>query len=495
MNTNMVTRMTLRRSSYTWAVGVVATAGSLACRPSDVLTVPPPAGVTSSAAYRSQTGAEGLLTTGTTQIFQTFAGGMTGANNGLLAWSCQLADELSYTYFSSSAAHANIDARFTAGGGGFTESADLPLQILLQGRLTLLSAIPLLEAYEPASGQAKVGQAFALVGYAELLAAEDYCAGAPFDVLGSAKGIKYGVPLSTDSTLGLAEAAFDSAVAHAAGDATTAAFAAVGLGRTRLARGHFTDAAAAVGTVPTSFVYNTQLQAGGFSSGAPYLYNLYDDQAQSQGCGYVNVVDRKGGNGLPYISAQDPRLVLSTTIAETCDGHNAGAPDSVWYYPVKFGNPSTTVPLATGIEARLIEAEAALHANNPNLWAADLNALRADSAETHVTFGAGQVPIALDSTTAASGTAQVDFMFRERAFWLFGTGTRLGDMRRLIRQYGRDQSTVFPVGPYPNANQPNLPSPLPNYGTDVDFTLPTPASGFTTPNPNYKGCLTSTKVA
>ena len=33
--------------------------------------------------------------------------------------------------------------------------------------------------------------------------------------------------------------------------------------------------------------------------------------------------------------------------------------------------------------------------------------------------------------------AREDLMFRERAFWLFGTGHRLGDMRRMIRQYGR----------------------------------------------------------
>ena len=80
-------------------------------------------------------------------------------------------------------------------------------------------------------------------------------------------------------------------------------------------------------------------------------------------------------------------------------------------------------------------------------------------------------------------------MFRERAFWLYGTGTRLGDMRRLIRQYGRDQSTVFPVGAYSNPNAPALPEPIPQYGTDVRLTLPTSRAGLSDPNPNYKGCL------
>jgi hypothetical protein len=104
-------------------------------------------------------------------------------------------------------------------------------------------------------------------------------------------------------------------------------------------------------------------------------------------------------------------------------------------------------------------------------------------------------PLTTDSTTAATAATQVDVMFRERAFWLYGTGTRLGDMRRLVRQYGRDQSTVFPVGPYPYASFPGLPSPVPTYGTDVSLTLPTSAGGLTDPNPNYRGCLTSTKTA
>jgi hypothetical protein len=91
-------------------------------------------------------------------------------------------------------------------------------------------------------------------------------------------------------------------------------------------------------------------------------------------------------------------------------------------------------------------------------------------------------------------SGRVSLQFRERAFWLFGTSTRLGDLRRLIRQYGRDQSTVFPVGPYVNGNNPNLATPIPSYGMDVTLTLPpkVPTStSATISNPAYKGCLTS----
>ena len=54
-------------------------------------------------------------------------------------------------------------------------------------------------------------------------------------------------------------------------------------------------------------------------------------------------------------------------------------------------------------------------------------------------------------------------LYAERAFWRFGRGTRLGDMRRLVREYGRSAATVFPTGAWhKNAN----------YGTDVNFPIP-----------------------
>ena len=57
----------------------------------------------------------------------------------------------------------------------------------------------------------------------------------------------------------------------------------------------------------------------------------------------------------------------------------------------------------------------------------------------------------------------MDQLFRERAFTLYGRGTRTGDMRRLIRQYGRNAETVFPTGAWHKGG---------NYGTDVNFPLP-----------------------
>src|SRR5678815_146790 len=57
-------------------------------------------------------------------------------------------------------------------------------------------------------------------------------------------------------------------------------------------------------------------------------------------------------------------------------------------------------------------------------------------------------PVMTPLTDPGNATARVDQLFREKAFWQFGRGHRLGDLRRLIRDYGRaaDGSDTFPVG-------------------------------------------------
>jgi hypothetical protein len=460
---------------------VIVGLGVSACRPSDVLSVPPPIGVIGSTTLQNRSGAESELTGAMAQLFQ----GITGSY-GVVEFSGLLTDEFGWSWYSGFAGDANIDARITTVTGpatGYNEAGDAPLTTILTARSSLLLAVVGLQQYEPASGQSKVGEAYALVGYAELVMAEDYCAGVPLSTVVPGGGIQYGTPLTTDSLLGTAEAHFDSALAHAVGNDTVVSLASVGLGRTRLDRGHFALAAAAVISVPTGFVYNTV----GSTDATNGIQNLYESQMPvNQGCGAFNMSDREGENGLNFVSARDPRVVIDSTVQQTCDG-------GTWYYPAKFGNPSQFVSLATGVEARLIAAEAALQGGGGATAVSDLNALRATAPTTYLQLDSAMSamktdPIGVDSLHPTQDQA-VDILFRERAFWLYGTGTRQGDLRRLIRQYSRDQSTVFPTGPFPNGSNPNLQSPLPSYGTDVSFTLPTAASGSKTSNPNYTGCL------
>jgi hypothetical protein len=72
----------------------------------------------------------------------------------------------------------------------------------------------------------------------------------------------------------------------------------------------------------------------------------------------------------------------------------------------------------------------------------------------------------------------VDQLFRERAFWLFSRGHRLGDLRRLVRQYNRPAASVFPSGSWQGTG---------TYGRDVNF--PIPQAEDNNPNTPTNSCL------
>ena len=84
----------------------------------------------------------------------------------------------------------------------------------------------------------------------------------------------------------------------------------------------------------------------------------------------------------------------------------------------------------------------------------------------------------LTATDTTNAGGAVNLLFNERARWLWLTAHRLGDLRRLIRQYGRLPNTVFPTGPYFKVN-------FTDYGNDV--TIPVPITERN--NPNFTACL------
>ncbi|HYF40470.1 MAG TPA: RagB/SusD family nutrient uptake outer membrane protein, partial [Gemmatimonadales bacterium] len=126
------------------------------------------------------------------------------------------------------------------------------------------------------------------------------------------------------------------------------------------------------------------------------------------------------------------------------------------------------VPVADGIEARLIEAEAALQADNFSGMTTILNDLRAFFPDLGLA----------NLANPGSEDEAEDQLFSERAFWLFATGHRLWDMRRLLRvpSYQRPEDTVFPTGPYHKGG---------SYGSDVNLPIPIEEEN----NPNFNGCL------
>ncbi|HEX4936078.1 MAG TPA: hypothetical protein VFV33_23015, partial [Gemmatimonadaceae bacterium] len=78
-----------------------------------------------------------------------------------------------------------------------------------------------------------------------------------------------------------------------------------------------------------------------------------------------------------------------------------------------------------------------------------------------------------------STTAREDLLFRERAFWFWGTAHRLGDLRRLVKDYKRPAASVYPNGPYFKGGA---------YGNDV-VLIPAQAERN---NPAYTGCTSTT---
>jgi hypothetical protein len=131
----------------------------------------------------------------------------------------------------------------------------------------------------------------------------------------------------------------------------------------------------------------------------------------------------------------------------------------------------TSVDVVNGIDARMIEAEVALRTNNPTQWLAIHNALRAAPPKLGEIQPAAMAPLTDPGTEAA----RVNVHFREKAFWTFSRGQRLGDMRRLIRQYGRTEATVFPQGLHYKGG---------SYGKDVNLPITQPEEN----NPLFKGC-------
>jgi hypothetical protein len=183
------------------------------------------------------------------------------------------------------------------------------------------------------------------------------------------------------------------------------------------------------------------------------------------------VQTREGVNGLDYLTTPaDPRVPWTASARQGFDGTSANLP-----VEQKYSALNSPIAVADGIEARLIEAEARLQAGaqaDRDAVFALLNTLRATGLATPI------APIAAAPSTQADA---VDLLFKERAFWMWLTGHRLGDMRRLVRQYKRDANTVFPTGPMRYR-------PGQTYGSQTVLVIPFAERN----NPNFKGCIDMT---
>jgi hypothetical protein len=317
-----------------------------------------------------------------------------------------------------------------------------------------------LATYDTAPSPALRGHLAALQGYAELFLADLFCSGIPLSTLDFNGDYTLAAGSTTAAVYQDALRKFTDALALTQDSARFLNLARVGRGRAWLALAEYDSAAAAVAAVPDDYAYHVWVNWGlQTATGLPFFATYGEANIG------VTESDGEGGNGLPYISSDDPR-----TAAESPGTTASGFPYDV---PRKYGGAApgvSPITVASGIEARLIEAEAALQHQQYTVWLAKLNQARQLAAPT-------AMAAAEDPGPSANDSARVSLMFRERAFDLYLTGHRQGDLRRLIRQYHRSQAVVYPTGAYPLGST--------TYGTAV--TAPIPSSELV--NPLFTGCF------
>ena len=442
-------RMLMRANRWragTVGVTVLLALGAVACNPDKLLQVRD-VDVLDPSTLNSKSALPTILASASATFQLAFSGAAdlsNGGHEGMVNLSGLLADE--YIHAETFPDRQGVDTRTIAAGNGSVKGVFFDLS---QARAFADLASGRYNTFD--KGTAGHSEVLSLGAYAYLLFAEDFCSGVPFSTL-TDNGVLYGDPQTRAQTLDIAFAKFDSALtfANAVPDAELVNLARVGKGRTLLNQGNYAAAASAVTAVPTAFVYHVESS----SNSTRQNNGIWNYTINFNG---FSVPDREGINGLPWRAANDPRVPWFDTGDVGFDG------ETPFFAQQKYPSKDSDTPLATGIEARLIEAEGALQAGSTTLFLQKLNAPR---------VAAGMTPLA-DPGTAA---ARVNLLFSERGFWLYLTAHRLGDLRRLVRQYGRAQSAVFPTGDYHKGG---------TYGSDVNL----PISADEKNNPKFTGCI------
>jgi len=335
-----------------------------------------------------------------------------------------------------------------------TGVSEYPDQALHIARVALRAAIPAMQKYVP-TPSSRMAELFGLLAFTELFFGENMCSGIPLSDIIEGTPV-YGEQLTKTQLLERAIGDFDSAIVYAADSARILNMARVGRARALLNLGRFSDVTAGVAAVPTSFVYSTQHSASVQQNG------LFVAQYSSR---TLSVANNEGVNGLNFRTANDPRVPTQLQGIG-----NDGVTQAFAF--TRYNSATSPIPFVSGLEARLMQAEVELRLNPANNqttgtgWLGILNMLR----------GTAITPALAPLEDPGTPESRVNLLFRERAFWLFGTGHRHGDLRRLVTQYGRGVETVFPTGPY----RAGL-----FYGTSVVFV----PNDREQNNPNFNGCL------
>ena len=436
-----------RRGRVSSLIAVLALTPLLgACNLDDLLEAKDPFTVTPPVA-RDTANLETLYAGARSQFALAF-GGLQNREGGVVLVTGLMSDEL-YSSDNFGTRRA-VDSR-TIDYDISNASSDHAFIYLQRARAEALNAIDLYEK-SPRAGDARHAELYSIAGYSVLMLVENFCSGIPLSRI-TESGTEFGSPLSATELYNLAISYFDAALAQPNAGAAELNLARVGKGRALLDLGQVAAAAQAVASVPTSFTFDIEYSPGAFETPNP-VFNFINEEHRISASRQEGTVNR--GLNFGAVAASDPRVRISPTPVASNSG------DVPTFLQLKYNSQGAAITLASGIEARLIEAEAQSSNGTSASYVATLNALRA-------TVGLA----ALTDPGAAAG--RIDQIFAERAYWLWLTGHRLSDMRRLIRQYNRTQATVFPTGTtgYGLA-----------YGTDVSLPIPFEEVN----NPNYTTC-------
>lgn len=339
--------------------------------------------------------------------------------------------------------------------------------------------------------------------------AETFCSPQNVSVLNDDNSETYGPPLTRAQIVNRGIAQVDSALAYitAASPALPTAtrdrlvrFGTIVKARALLYEGRYAEAQALVPTlsaIPTSFrEASTHSTTTGRQNNGVHVFNWLSRR--------YSVADRDGagptetsgpippGVGLDFRGANDSRIRVQRLAGTAGTGFDGASP---LFRLGKYFERTTSITIADYTEAQLILAELELQAGN-EAYVTRLNGLRANQnlypLDPFATSPAALPPVMPPLAVPSPGVvdaADVNLLFRERAFWLYATGHRLGDLRRLIRNYGRTEAEVFPGGgarPYFLENQTlgrvnriGIP-----FGSQVSFTIPVQESN----NPEFVAC-------
>lgn len=441
----------LGRRACLAAAAVLALAS---CDTPDVLLVEDP-DIIDPTDVQSAAGADAVRLGALARLNNATSGGTTTGDNIFLLGG-MFADE--WINGDSFIARQEIDQRVITQDNSFVTGT---MRSLHRARVAAEQAVALLNEYNTAAPRWQVAEMYFVQAYVENILAEHFCSGLVFSTIENGREV-YGSPVTTT-------AAFERALKHAddglalitgttANDLRVRRVLQVTRGRILMNLNRPTDAAAAVNGVPTDFRYQMLHTQKAENTNYMYLRNNLDRR--------YSVASGEGGNGLNFGTAGDPRVPVCVGGDAACRAigvtntrrDDLGQPFRVqMLWPLR----ESPVTIVGGVEARLIEAEAQLRTpGGAGSALATLNTLR-----TTVT---GLAPL----TDAGTDAARVNQLFRERAFWLFSRGHRTGDLRRLVRQYGRPANTVFPTGAWHKLEA--------QYGNDV--TLPIPKAEQNNPN-------------